>query len=71
MEETLHLIDIIRERTGDRYFLMRHGDATYAIPDGDQLPDFCYQLIDEPQRVKATAQRMVDVALEDAPKLVK
>src|SRR5512146_1441299 len=27
VEETIRLVDIIRERTGDRYFLMRHGDA--------------------------------------------
>src|ERR1017187_5623058 len=27
-EETLRLIDLIREKSGDRYFLMLHGDAT-------------------------------------------
>jgi uroporphyrinogen decarboxylase len=33
-EEILRLIDLIRARTGDRYFLMLHGDATYGIPNG-------------------------------------
>jgi uroporphyrinogen decarboxylase len=34
-DEVRRLIDIVREKTGDRYFLMMHGDATYSIPDGD------------------------------------
>lgn len=59
VEETLRLIEIIHEQTAGRYFLMRHSDATDAIPDGDRLRGFCFQLVDEPQR-------MVDAALEDA-----
>ncbi|RPI33619.1 MAG: hypothetical protein EHM70_05475, partial [Chloroflexota bacterium] len=34
-EECARLIEIIREKTGDRYFLMKHGDVTYGIPPGD------------------------------------
>jgi uroporphyrinogen decarboxylase len=41
LEEALHLIDLIRARSQDRYFLMMHGDATYAIPTGgDELLRF-------------------------------
>ncbi len=28
----MRMIDLIRERTGDRYFILIHGDATYSIP---------------------------------------
>jgi uroporphyrinogen decarboxylase len=59
VEATLRLIEIIHEQTAGRYFLMRHGDATDAILDGDRLRGFCFQLVNEPQR-------MVDAALEDA-----
>src|ERR1017187_1118000 len=31
-EETLRLVDLIREKSGGRYFLMLHGDATFGIP---------------------------------------
>ncbi len=66
VEETLRLVDIIRQRTGDRYFLLRHGDATYSIPDGAHMTEFCYRLVDDPQGVKDEAQRQVDAALARA-----
>ncbi len=68
-EETMRLVDLIRERTGDRYFLLRHGDATFGIPDGDHITAFCYRLADEPQALKAEAQSRVDQALERAYRL--
>lgn len=64
VEETNHLVDIIRDRTGDRYFIMRHGDATFSIPDGAHMAEFSYRLYDDPQGLKDEAQRMVDQALE-------
>ena len=66
VDETQRLIDLIRERTGDRYFLMRHGDATFSLPDGEHMMEFCYRLADEPQKVKDEAQQMVDKVLERA-----
>lgn len=66
VDETARLIDIIRERTGDHYFIMRHGDATFSLPDGEHMAEFCYRLADEPDEVKAEAQKMVDEALERA-----
>lgn len=71
MEEDIHLIDRIREQTGDRYFLMRHGDATFSIPDGTQMTEFVYRLYDEPGKVKAEAQERVNLALERAEKLAR
>lgn len=64
VDETMRLIDIIRERTGSRYYIMRHGDATFSLPDGEHMAEFCYRLADEPDRVKDEAQKMVDEALE-------
>ncbi len=68
-EEALHLIELIRKKSGNRYFLMMHGDATYSIPDGDQFLEFVYALADEPQRMLDNAQRLVDEALERAERL--
>ena len=36
-QETMRLVDILREKTGDRYFIMRHGDATFGLPDANNL----------------------------------
>ncbi len=71
LDETLRLIDLVRERSGDRYFLMVHGDATFAVPDGDQMAAFAYRLKDEPDQVKAEAEHMVQAALERAERLWK
>jgi len=65
-DESARLIDLIRERSGDRYFLMRHGDATACIPDGATMMDFCGRLKDEPAQVKAEAAARVDEALRQA-----
>lgn len=71
VEETMHLIDLVREKTGDRYFLMRHGDATFAIPSGDEMAEFAYRLADEPKKVKQEADERVNRALEWAEHLQK
>lgn len=71
VEETIHLIDLVREKTGDRYFLMRHGDATFAIPSGDEMAEFAYRLADEPKKVKQEADERVNRALERAERLQK
>jgi uroporphyrinogen decarboxylase len=69
LEETERLIDIVRERSGHRYCLMIHGDATFSIPNGDQMVAFAYRMKDEPDKLKAEAQAMVDRALDRAERL--
>jgi len=66
LEETLRLIDLVREKSNDRYFLMLHGDATYSIPGGDSMAAFCYRLVDDPQGLKREAAERVDRALANA-----
>ncbi len=71
IEETKRTVDLVREKSGDRYFLLRHGDATFPIPGGDRLLDFVYRLADEPGKVKKVAKDKVDHALERAEQLSK
>ena len=71
VEETCRLIEIIRERSGDKYFLLRHGDATFELPNGERLVEFAYRLADEPEKVHAEAQEKVDVALSRAEAYAK
>ncbi len=70
-EETIRLIDLIREISGDRYFIMRHGDPTYSIPDGAHMTEFAYRLADEPERVHAEMNARVEHALADAQRYAK
>jgi len=70
-EEILRLIDLVREKSQDKYFLMLHGDATYSIPSGSQMAEFCYRLKDEPRKVKEEAERNIYKALKRAERLAK
>jgi uroporphyrinogen decarboxylase len=62
-EEIFRLVDLIREKSGDKYCLLLHGDATYSIPDGNHMEEFSYRLADDPDGVKARAEQMVQRAL--------
>ena len=61
--ETLRMLEEIRQLSGMDYFLMVHGDATYAVPDGAGMMRFVEDIADRPGQVKDQAQRMVDDAL--------
>lgn len=68
-EETLRIINLIREKTGNRYFLMKHGDVTFGIPEnGDVLREFCYDLKLSPDKLKAVAEKNVNEMLERTAK---
>ena len=71
LEETIRQLEKIREISGDKYFLMIHGDATFGIPEGKQMEAFIYRLADEPEKVKAEAEKRVHDALERAEKISK
>jgi uroporphyrinogen decarboxylase len=64
--ETFRLIDLIREKTGDRYFIMKHGDATYSLPDGSHMAEFTYRMSDDPQSLLDEANKTVDDAIQEA-----
>jgi uroporphyrinogen decarboxylase len=68
-EEVLRLIDLVRQLSGEEYFLMLHGDATYSIPSGTAMETWCARLVEEPEKVKDEAERLVDQALERGARL--
>ena len=70
-EETVRLVDKVREKSGDRYFVMLHGDATFGMPDGDHMVEFAYRMLDDPEGLKREAQEMVDGALAHAERLAR
>ncbi|MCM8764332.1 MAG: hypothetical protein NC830_03065 [Candidatus Omnitrophica bacterium] len=66
IEETIRMIDLVREKTGDKYFLMIHGDATFSIPSGNKMMEFVQRIADEPEKLKKEAEDAVSRALERA-----
>ncbi|MEK7767849.1 MAG: hypothetical protein AAB368_16585, partial [bacterium] len=52
-EETIRLAELVRKRTGGRYFLMRHGAATFSIPSGRDMQDHAARFFEEPAAGRA------------------
>ncbi len=71
LDETFRMLDLLREKSGDRYFLMIHGDATFAIPSGANMLNFSCRLVDEPEKVKQEADAGVNNALQRAEKFAR
>jgi uroporphyrinogen decarboxylase len=67
--ELCHLIDLIRERSGDRYCLLINSDGTFDVPGGDRMVEFSMRLADEPKKVKAEADAEVDKVLDFAAQI--
>ncbi|MGL6173114.1 MAG: uroporphyrinogen decarboxylase family protein [Cellulosilyticaceae bacterium] len=61
-ENVKAILEEIRELSGDKYFLMMHGDPTYSIPDGDGMWDFSAKMYEEPEILKEGAKRQVENA---------
>ncbi len=71
VEETCRLIDLIREQSGDRYFLMLAGDGTYGIPNGENMEAFSCRLFEEPVKVHAEAATLIDNAVRQSERYAK
>jgi len=68
-DEVLRLVDLVRDLTGDEFFLMLHGDATYSVPSGNAMTDWCVRATERPGEVKEEAARRVDEALARGQRL--
>jgi len=70
-EERHKMIETLRNKCGDKYYLMYDYDVTYSLPHGDKMLEFTYRLADEPEKMKAEAEAQVNDALEKAAGLAK
>lgn len=55
----------LREHFGDTRLFGGHGDGTFAIPDGERMYDFVYEIADNPENVHERAERMCLEAIEN------
>ena len=56
-------VEEIRNLSGMDFLVMLQGDATYSIPNGEEMTDFVMRLTNQPQKMKDNARRNVDDAL--------
>ena len=57
VENTQWLLETIREKSGDEYYLMMDGDPTWAIPGGDTMMDFAVKMMEEPEKLNEASKR--------------
>jgi uroporphyrinogen decarboxylase len=69
--EILAAIATTREMCGDKYAVLYHGDATFAIPDGTTMEEFSLRMVEEPESLQREAQAKVDAALRRAEAIHK
>lgn len=62
--ESYQLQRYLRELMGDDRMIGFHGDGTFAIPDGNGIYELAYAMTDDPDSVKAQAEKMADEAIE-------
>lgn len=66
MESVKRLLTVIREKTGDEFFITMHGDTTCSIPDGDQMMEFTRQMYEEPETLHELQKRWGESAYKTA-----
>lgn len=69
LENTQWILENIREKTGDEYYIMMHGDPTWAIPDGDSMVEFSARMYEDPEGLNDESERRMNNSLEFAQKL--
>ena len=70
LEDELYVIESIYKEAGNQILVAAGIDATYAIPDGNSLVDFSYQLVDEPDELLAYADKYTDWAIEQMEQMI-
>ena len=67
--EEMKLLDEIRAIENGKYYLMMHGDPTFAIPNGQGMEDMSIRMLESPEEVDADAVRSVDYHVRRAETL--
>ena len=62
------IFESIRNRSGDEYLIVIHGDPTYSIPNGKTMEDFSLRMYEEPQNLIDESKRRMENTLEFARK---
>lgn len=70
-DNVVRLLEAIREKSGDKYYTMMHGDPTFSMPDGNNMIEFTTRMYEDEDNLKAEAQRNLENSLRFAEKLSK
>lgn len=66
MDTQHRVFEAIREKSGNEFFLMVHGDPTFSMPDGEHMIEFTEMMYDEPEKLIARAEQETAAAIARA-----
>ena len=69
-EHLIRTAQLIKEMAGNEFCLLTHGDGTFSITDGEGMEELAYAMYDDPESVKAEAERKCVHAIERNRKLL-
>lgn len=69
IDNTQWLLELIREKSGDEYYIMMHGDPTWSIPDGENMMDFSVRMYEDPEGLNEESKIRMERSLNVARKL--
>ena len=69
LPETRRLLEIIREKTGDEYFIVMHGDTTLSIPTGEDMMEVSIQMYEDPDSLHDQQNRWMEATEKGASAL--
>lgn len=70
-DNLIRLLENIRKKTGDKYFLMMRGDCTFGIPTGNDMMEFSERMYEDEAGLKKEAQEMLDQRVAFLDKIAK
>lgn len=71
IDNVKRLLTSIREKTGDEYYIMMHGDTTIGIPNGDEMVEFSVKMYEDPDSLHDNQKRYQESATKTATALSK
>ena len=71
LDETRRLIDEVKRISGDRYFLLLHGDATLSVPGGKRMEEQSLRMAEHPDEVEDQCRANVESGIETAKRLAE
>lgn len=70
-DNIVRILETIREKSGDEYFLMLHGDPTFSMPNGENMLEFTRRLYEDGESLKKEASERLEMRLDFAEKMLK
>ncbi len=70
-DKIIRLLEAIREKSGDRYFLMLEADPTFPMPDGSNMLAFSERMYEDEDGLKKEAEQRLACRLDIAEALAK